>query len=200
MIRKKPIVQALTALALLTATAALPAAEDQPAGGYGPGYGMHPGMMGGYGMGQGMMGPGMMGMGPGMMGHGMMMPPGMMNDGCTGMGMMGMGAGMMGGYGPWGALNLSEAQQKKIVQTQNDLRKKHWDLMGKMNDEYAKLNEFYYSEPRDPAVIGKQYQRISDLRRQMMESSVDAQNRIEATLTPEQKQQLRGYGRGGMMW
>ncbi len=39
-----------------------------------------------------------------------------------------------------------------------------------------------------------------DLRRQMIESWVEAQNRKEAVLTPEQKEQLRGYGQGGMMW
>ena len=71
--------------------------------------------------------------------------------------------------------------------------------MGKMNDEYAKLNQLYYSDKRDPAAIGKQQQRVYDLRRQMMESSVEAQNRMEAVLTPEQKEQRRGYGQGGMM-
>ena len=57
--------------------------------GYGPGYGMGPGMMGqgygpGYGMGPGMMGQGYgpgYGMGPGMMGQGYGMGPGMMGPG-----------------------------------------------------------------------------------------------------------------------
>lgn len=63
--------------------------------------------------------------------------------------------------------------------------------MGKMNAEYAKLRYLYYSD-----------QRVFDLRRQMMEASVDAQNRMEAVLTSEQKERLRGYqgGRGWMMW
>ena len=226
MIRKKPFVQTLAALALLTASATVPAADPQQpaAGGYGPDYyGMHPGMTGGYGMGYGMMGPGMMGMSPGMMmgpgmgmmgpgmGHGMM---GMMDDdwdddgmmggrGMRGMGpgMMGMGPGMMGGYGPAGALNLDESQQKKITQIQDELRKKHWDLMGKMNDEQAKLRQlYYYSGQRDPAAIGKQYQRIQDLRRQMVESSIEAQNRTDAVLTPEQKEQMRRFSYDGRMW
>lgn len=136
-------------------------------------------------------------MGPGMMGQGMGMGSGMMGDGHMGRGMM--GPGMMGGYGPGAALNLNEQQQKQITQIQDGLRKKHWDLMGKMNDEYAKLNQLYYSEQRDPAAIGKQQQRVYDLRRQMMESMVEAQNRMEAVLTPEQKEQRRGYGRGWMM-
>ncbi len=61
--------------------------------------------------------------------------------------------------------------------------------MGKMNDEYVKLRDLYTSGKRDPAAIGQQQQRIYDLRRQMVESSVEAQNRMEAVLTPEQKEQ-----------
>ncbi len=62
MMRKKLLVNTLTAFALLAASA-VPAAENQkPTGAYGPGYGMQPGMMG-----HGMMGPGM---GMGMMGYG----------------------------------------------------------------------------------------------------------------------------------
>lgn len=185
MMRKKLLVNTLTALALFAASAVHACPEDW--------MGMDPGTMGGYGMGHGMMGPGMMGMGPGMgMGSGMMgMGPGMMGYG-MGPGMM--GHGMMGGYGPGNMPNLDESQQRKIIQIQDELRKKHWDLMGKMNDEQAKLNQLYYSGQRDPAAVGKQYQRIQDLRRQMMESSVEAQNRTEAVLTPEQKEQLRGYG------
>ena len=150
---------------------------------------MGPGMMGGYGM------------GPGMMGGWDDWDDRYMNRGMMGPGMM-IGPGMMGGYGygPQAALNLDAAQQQKIAQIQDEQRKKQWDLMGKMNDEQAKLNQLYYSGQHDPAVIGKQYQRIQDLQRQMMESSIEAQNRIEAVLTPEQRQTLRGYGRGGMMW
>lgn len=149
----------------------------------GSGMGMSPGMMMGPGMGQGMMG-----MGQGMTGPGMGMGPGM------------MGPGMMGGYGPGATLNLSGPQQKQITQIQDELRKKHWDLMGKMNTEQAKLRDLYYAAPRDPKAIGQQQQRLYDLRRQMVESSVEAQNRMEAVLTPEQKEQRRGYGQGGMMW
>jgi Spy/CpxP family protein refolding chaperone len=72
-------------------------------GGYGPGYGMGPGMMGGYGPGYGM-GPGMMG--PGMMGG--MMGPGMMGGYGPGYGMGPgmMGPGMMGGYGLGGGYGM----------------------------------------------------------------------------------------------
>jgi len=212
---KQKLVGALAAMALLGTVASASAQQGQPY----YGYGMGPGMMG---MGPGMMGPGMMGMGPGMMGPGMMgmgprgmwgdwddwddryMGRGMMGPGMMGPGMMGpgmMGPGMMGGYGYGPALDLTEQQQAKIAQIQEDFRKKQWDLAAKMDAEQAKLNEIYYSGKRDPAAIDNQYKKIYDLRRQMIQIQVDAQNRMDAVLTPEQKERLRGYygGRGGMM-
>ena len=149
--------------------------------GYGPGmmgegYGYGPGMMGGYGMGPGTMG----GYGHGgWMGHGMMM------------GEYGMG--------PLSQLNLSKEQQEKIGKIQNDARKKNWDTMGKMMDEQYKLRELYYADKRDSKAITNQYNKISDLQRQMMESSLDTQNKIEALLTKEQKEKIRGYGPCWMM-
>ncbi len=104
-----------------------------------------------------------------------------------------MGPGMMYGYGPGAMLNLNEDQQKKIGAIQEELRKKHWGTMGKVNDEYAKLRELYGVEKRDPEAIGKQWQKIYDLRRQMMMESVKAQNRMEEQLTKEQKKQWRNY-------
>ncbi len=122
------------------------------------------------------------------------MGPGMM----YGQGMM--GPGMMYGYGPAQALNLNESQQKKMAQIQEELRKKHWDTMGKVHEEYAKLRELYMADKRDPDAIGKQMGRIYDLRRQMMVESVKAQNRMEEQLTDEQKKQWRSfYGNGWMM-
>lgn len=107
---------------------------------------------------------------------------------------------MMYGYGPGSELNLDESQQKKMTQIQDDLRKKHWELMGKMNDEYAKLRDLYFADKRDPEAIGKQLQQVFDLRRQMMVDSIDAQNRMEALLTTEQKKQMRKYYGHGWMW
>lgn len=145
-------------------------------------YGMGYGSM----MGQGMMGPGLMG--PGMMGPGMMGP-----------GMMG-GCGPMHGYdGMPQALGLNDDQQQKISQIHQELRKQHWDLMGKMFDESAKLRQLFFADKRDPKAIGEQQQRVFDLRRQMTESWVEAQNRIEDVLTPEQKDKLHQFGRQGMM-
>src|SRR4051794_14260174 len=82
------------------AVAALLAGEAL-AQGYGPGYGMGPGMMGGYSMGPGMIGRGTMGgVGPGMMGF-----------------------GMMGGYGH--DLDLTLEQEGKVSDIQQQLAQQH---------------------------------------------------------------------------
>lgn len=171
----------------LAAAAALmavsPAQADEPRE-FGPGC--SPAMMGGYGHGYGS------GYGPG-----------------YGRGMMGgYGRGMMGGYGRGGmmgmghlyALNLNNEQLGKINQIQDEMRRKNWALMGKLQEEQAQMRDLFLADKRDPAAIGKQAMKMADLRRQILEASVDAHNRIEALLTKEQKEQLRNsYRRGWMM-
>jgi len=191
---KSTIFRKTLVAAALAGAAALGTAAFAQGYGYGPGYGMGPGMMGGYGPGYGM-GPGMMGgwggHGPGYgMGHGMM--------GGYGPG-YGMGPGMMWGYGPGYGLNLSDEQRSKIDKIQEDTGRKQWDLMAKMQEERGRLNELVYSDKRDDAAIGKSYERVSKLRRQMFDNSLAARKQIDGVLTKEQREQLRsgGYGRRG---
>ena len=176
-------------------------------GGYGPGYGMGPGMMGGYGPGYGM-GPGMMGgygpgygMGPGMMSG--MMGPGMMGG-------YGMGPGMMGGYeagygmGPGmmgGALvaRLNDAQRSQVNKIQDEVRRKNWDVLGKKQDEMAKLRDAYASGKPDRAAILGAYKRIGELRLQRIENTLDASEKLEGVLTKGQREQIRHSGPLGMM-
>ncbi|KEA61775.1 hypothetical protein ADIMK_3922 [Marinobacterium lacunae] len=145
----------------------------------------------GMGMGQGM-GYGMgMGMGQGMgygMGYGSMMGPGM------------MGSGMMHGYGGLSqALELTDEQQQQILQIHQELHKNNWGLMGKMYEETVKLRQMFFADKRVPKEIGDQQQRVFDLQRQMTEAWVEAQNRIDALLTPEQQEKMHRYGGPGMM-
>jgi Spy/CpxP family protein refolding chaperone len=151
-------------------------------GGYGPGYGMGPGMMygyGGYGPGYGM-GPGMMygygqrggyGMGPWMHGYG------------------GYGPGYGRGWGGGAGLNLTDEQRSKIDQIQQDLRSKQWDLMGKIQDEYARR-----ADAPDAAAAGKADDQITALQQQMVSNAGAARKQVDAVLTKEQREQLR---RGG---
>ncbi len=189
----------LTALAALGA--AVPLVQAQPARSESPRESYGPGMMGGYGgPGQGPYGPGMMrgqgrayGYGPGMMGGGMM-GGGMMGGGMMGGGMMG---GM--GLGPLQALDQNEQQQTRINQIRDETRRKNWDIMGKLMDEQSRLRDLLAAEKRDPTAIGKQSMKLADLRRQLLEASIESHNRIEALLSKEQKEQLRSYRRGWMM-
>ena len=153
-------------------------ADDRPQGGYGPGYGMGRGMMGGYGggmmggQGRGMMGPGMMG--PGMMGPGM------------------MGGGM--GYGMLSQLNLSDEQWTKVTDINEEARSKNWALMGRIQDESFKLRKLMAASPRDRKAIAEQYRKLGELRQQRFEAQLETHDKVEAVLTPEQRQQLRRLG------
>lgn len=148
-------------------------------GGYGGGYGMAPGMMGGggYRMGPGMMGGyGGYGMGPGMMG--------------------GYGMGMMGPY--WGTgLDLTDEQEAKINRIQDETRQQHWELTRQMMDQQARLRDLYGAPKKDDAAIDEAYKTYGKLQQQMYDSAVDAQKRMEAVLTKEQQEKLRTYWRRG---
>jgi len=176
-------------------------------GGSGMGPGMGPGMMGGSGMGYGM-GPGMMGgwgpgpgMGPGMMGGwgmGYGMAPGMMGD-CG----YGMGSGYAMGHGRTrgaAGLDFSEQQRAQIAKIQKETRSRHWEQMSKLHQEFDALYDLYDAEPQNAQSIGEQYKKVSELRRQMLVSSIEAHNRLDAVLTKEQKAKLREQRPGAMMW
>lgn len=172
---------AIFAIASPTLLAADPKAATQP--GYAP-YHMGPGMMGGgYGMGQGMMWEGAaMGrhMGPGMMGA------------------YGMGHGMMGGrMWLYDSLDLTDEQQTKINKIQDETRKTHWGLVGKMMDQQAELRDLHAAPNQDAAAIDKAYKNLGQMQQKMYETSVDAQKRMEAILTKEQQEKLRTYSRRG---
>jgi Spy/CpxP family protein refolding chaperone len=200
----------LLTLAAVAAMAGTALAQAPQGPTYGPGMmgpGMGPGMMGGYGPGYGPgggrgYGPGY-GMGPGMMGGGMMgaygMGPGMMGPGTMGgygLG-YGMGPGMMGGS--LAALDLTDAQRAQINKVRDEVRRKNWDVMGKMQDETAKLRDAYAADKRDRAAILGAYKRIGELRLQRIENAFDAREKIEGVLTKEQREQLRRWGPGWRM-
>lgn len=149
-----------------------------------------------FGMGPGMMGPGMMGgygMGPGMMGGGYGMGPGMMGGG------FGMGPGMMGGHGGYGyGFELSDEQRAKIGEAQQEFAQKHWELMGKMHQQGGPMHQAFGSGAVDEKAARKAYESMADAHKQMFELSVQTRKKIDAVLTPEQREQMqRGWrGRG----
>jgi Spy/CpxP family protein refolding chaperone len=163
-----------TAMAL-GASAALaqqpPASQASPGWGWGKG----PGMMGGYGA-RGEYGPGYH------RGRGAMMGGGY----GRGMGMMGLGVGALAG------LDLSDSQRKQVLAIEDEVRKANWATMGAMHDEMAKLrNTSLLGETRDRAAITASNKRMFELRQQMLDRSLDAADKIEKILTPQQREQLK---------
>jgi Spy/CpxP family protein refolding chaperone len=141
---------------------------------------------------------------PGVIGHPHMYGP---HDGCGDESGMGYGHGMMGGYGGGmmggmgmmespragmvRALALSDEQRTKINKLSDKLQHDNWAAMGAIMDESAKLRDLYEADRRDPAAIGKEYQKIFDMKRQMIEAMITTQNQIEDLLTDEQRAQLK---------
>ena len=168
---KKIVLAGLTVLSL-TAPAAFAQQGYYPCQGYGCGMMMGPGMMG---PGMGMMGPGMMG------GHG-------------------MGPGMMGGYGyggPYsGGPDLTKEQAEKIDKIRDDLAKKEAPLMRQLFEEKRKLQGMY-SSGADPTALDQAYRKTTDIERQVFDARADAQKRMNAVLTKEQRERMQRMGRGG---
>lgn len=114
--------------------------------------------------------------------------------------------GMMGGYGAGmmvqspgmnmvKSLDLSSEQRSKINKLSDTLRHDNWAAMGLIMDESAKLRDLYAADKRNPSAIGKEYQKIFDLQRQMIEAMIETENRADELLTPEQRAQLKSMHR-----
>ena len=167
---KRKLLAASAAVLLGTATAAC----SQPYGGMGPG------MMGGYGQGGQGYGQGQ-GYGPGF-------GPG-----------YGMGPGMMGGYGGYGyGPDLNAEQRAKVSEIQQEFAQKHWELMGSMHRQGGPMYEAFGPSSFDEKAARKAYETMAEAQKQMFEASLQMRKKIDAVLTPEQREQMgRGWrGRG----
>ncbi|MGD8309862.1 MAG: Spy/CpxP family protein refolding chaperone [Chromatiales bacterium] len=172
----------LTALALATA-ALLGTEAGAGQNDWAPCPGKGPGMMGGPGQG---MYPGMAPQGrggPHRMGQGMGRDPQSMRGGAEGM--PGPAAGQAE------PLDLSDEQSEKMRKLSDDLRKKHWELMGQMMDKRAALRDLYSEERPDPEAVGNAYEEIAKLQRQMIQSRIESQNRMLDLLTEEQRERMK---------
>lgn len=157
---------------LIAAAAVLTVSAAALAQTYGPGSGMGPGMMGGgYGPGYGM-GPGMMGGGYG---------PG-----------SGMGPGGMGGYGY--VPDLTPEQRSKLSEIRQEFAQKHWGLMTAMHSPGGPMEQM---SGGDEEAARQAYDAMAEARKQMFEASLQMRKQMDAVLTEEQREQMRGYGHGG---
>ena len=141
-------------------------------------------------MGGGSMGK-MMGSGAGSCGSGPMMEGG--SGGCGMMEHGGMGMGLE----QFSKLNLNPDQRAKLNRIKLDLQKQHWSLKGKTFDHQANLQDLWNADRPDPKKIGAVYGQLFDIRRQMIESSVDAMNKARDLLTKDQVDQLKQMRQGG---
>lgn len=134
-------------------------------------------------------------------GHGPYGP--MMGEGGPGGMMGGWGGGMMGGwsggmmgFGGWEHLpDLTSDQRGKIAAIRRELRTKQFALMDKMHDDMWNVN-MYRSGKFDEPAARKAFDAMEKTRRQMFDNALDANKRIDALLTPQQRQQLERW-RGG---
>ena len=105
-------------------------------------------------------------------------------------GMGGMGP-MMGGMGMAGMIELSDEQRSQLNSIGDELRKRHWEIMGPMMEEWSVLRDLWQAKEHDPKAIGAAYGRLFDLRRQMIEAAIEANNRRRSLLSDEQREQLK---------
>ncbi len=106
--------------------------------------------------------------------------------------------GMMGGAGLGGLdrLDLTDEQRSQLTKIEGDLRTKNWELMGKMHDQMDDLHDLdSASGKRDRSAILAANKRMTELRQQMLENSLDATEKAEALLTPQQREQFKRYAR-----
>ena len=121
-----------------------------------------------------------MGMGPGMMG---------------GPGGYGMVPGMMGGYAneAYAGLDLSAEQRKKIADIQRETAKAQWQLMGTMHEQGYRMYGNAGPGAFDEAAARKSFETMSETRKAMFEMQIETRKKIDAVLTPQQREQVRRY-------
>ena len=91
-------------------------------------------------------------------------------------------------------LDLSPDQKKKIRAIQKDLRATTWSHEDAIEEISDKLFDLYKEGKRDAKAIGKVYGEIFNHRRQIIEAQIEAGNKVEAVLTDQQRQQIKGWG------
>ncbi|MBI2959733.1 MAG: Spy/CpxP family protein refolding chaperone [Betaproteobacteria bacterium] len=91
---------------------------------------------------------------------------------------------------PIDQLELSNKQLGAINGIRAGLKDRQSNLNRRLELEQEKLRKLYDAPQRDRPRIDAQFRRIEELRREMFESSIDANERIEAQLSAEQRQRL----------
>ncbi len=124
-------------------------------------------------------------------------PMGMMFGGAGPWGHRGMGPGGFGrmgaghGYSQFAGLDLSVEQRKQIEQIEEETAKSRWQLMGTMREQAYGMGGRFARGPVDDEAARKAFDSMSATRKAMFELSLGERNRIDAVLTPAQREQLQ---------
>ncbi len=122
----------------------------------------------------------------------------------------GYGCGMMGRwgasmpYGPmdWsygggprysahGRLNLTPQQREQLDQLQLGLFQQEAALAAQLHEPDVQLRKMYAAGTADAAALDPVFAKIANIQRQMFQARLAAKTRVEALLTPAQKQRLK---------
>ncbi|MCU0934747.1 MAG: Spy/CpxP family protein refolding chaperone [Gammaproteobacteria bacterium] len=155
-----------------------------PGVGGGPAFGPMPGFPGGAGGGPGSL-PGM-GSAPGSFPGGGSGPFGPMGPFGAAPGIGGPGADPLAAFQ---ALDLSEPQRERLGRLADELRKKQWEIQGKVMDRESELRRL--GEEQRKAIKA-----LQDLQGQLGQLVTDAVKRASEVLTEEQRQRLQGPSPG----
>lgn len=112
----------------------------------------------------------------------------------AGPGMMMGSSGMMGGPAmirEYFLPDLTDAQRSQLAEIQRDFSSQQWRLMQQMRQgmwstRYARSTGTEFDE----AAARKSFELAASLQREMFENSVQARRRMDAVLTPQQRERL----------
>lgn len=97
-------------------------------------------------------------------------------------------------------VNLTGIQRRQVLAIQDELHKSVWNLLGKMYEELIALrNTMWPSEQHDRPAILVSDKRMTGLRKQILEDSLGAADKVDDVLTQRQRTQLRRSANEALM-
>ena len=119
---------------------------------------------------------------------------------CYGLGYgPGPGAGHGPGFGqggPWGALNLTPEQTKKMQASRDAFLKETLPLRNEIQVKRLELRTLWTQNPPDEAKILAKQKEVNAQRAQLQEMATKHRLEMRQVLTPEQQAQIGAYGPG----
>lgn len=99
--------------------------------------------------------------------------------------------------GGYAALNLTNEQRAKLGDIRRDLSRKRQEVMSRMHEQDIHMHDVFALGSVDQNKARKAFDAMSVAHKEMFEASLEAGKRMNAVLTPEQREQLQQRRRGG---